>query len=551
MARNHHRTYKGDRLIFDDRKYLIDLFKIWTPETRGLEVVIKKGPQEGVSEFAICLAFTMAGEYGQGVYYVMPKYDLRDKFVQERINRTIMACNRYSYRLQQAPGAADSLHMKHFGVNGTLIFVGSNVPGDFVSFTVDLAIIDEVNQCDSENLGMIEDRQAGHTSKRNKVLISTPTVENKGISYEYEMSDQRKWFIPCPNCGEWQAPTWYEHVMRPGSLSGAYQLADQEWVAGSPNDIRILCKFCDHPMNRLVDGEWRPTNQGSPTVGFHITKIISAATRILDCYKLYRKGLNNPRNQQLFWNYIGEDFSAEGSKITDKVMEEAASISPYPRPSVVKGACTAGVDVGKILNMVIDSYDHDHRRRLVFGDSVPLDLNTVVDLWAKYNVRCAVIDCRPETDFVRRLKERLNTPGKTVVWSCEYLQDNVREPRWDYVEAHVQIDRTTAMDRSFAALQAGARLLPTDWRNIDGGAFAKQMKVPTRVLERRQKRDVWVWDKGVDHYRHADTYAWLASTIGGGQGEGGFDLGQPKLTRQFSGPEAHMGIGAKRGRWFQ
>jgi phage terminase large subunit GpA-like protein len=106
-------------------------------------------------------------------------------------------------------------------------------------------------------------------SWRSKVLLgSTPTIQGLSrIEREYEASDQRRYFVPCPHCGEMQ---WlrFERL---------------RWEKGQPETTHYICAPCDgrigehHKTAMLAAGEWRPTAQAQDpgTIGFHISALYS------------------------------------------------------------------------------------------------------------------------------------------------------------------------------------------------------------------------------------------------------------------------------------
>ena len=77
----------------------------------------------------------------------------------------------------------------------------------------------------------------------------------------FAQSDQRRYFVPCPQCEEFQTLQW----------------KNLKWPEGEPELAYFMCEkngcVISHSKKRwMVErGEWRPTAQGSPRhVGFHI-----------------------------------------------------------------------------------------------------------------------------------------------------------------------------------------------------------------------------------------------------------------------------------------
>jgi phage terminase large subunit GpA-like protein len=71
---------------------------------------------------------------------------------------------------------------------------------------------------------------------RSAWLRSATIAGRSRIEREYLASDQRRFFVPCPACGEMQ---WlrFERLL---------------WEKGSPETARYHCDVCDHPMAALT-----------------------------------------------------------------------------------------------------------------------------------------------------------------------------------------------------------------------------------------------------------------------------------------------------------
>src|SRR5690606_24595848 len=106
----------------------------------------------------------------------------------------------------------------------------------------------------------------GHRAK--VYIVSTPTIRGLSrIEREYEASDQRRYFVPCPHCGAMQ---WLKFERL-------------RWESGAPETVRYHCEDCDRPIGEhrktamLAAGEWRATAQAADpyTVGFHVSALYS------------------------------------------------------------------------------------------------------------------------------------------------------------------------------------------------------------------------------------------------------------------------------------
>lgn len=104
-------------------------------------------------------------------------------------------------------------------------------------------------------------------ARRKIFIVSTPTIAGaSAIEREYEASDQRRYFVPCPHCSHRQ---WL-------------RFEQLRWEKGRPETAAYVCESCEtaiaehHKTWMLEHGEWRATAEGSgKTAGFHLSSLYS------------------------------------------------------------------------------------------------------------------------------------------------------------------------------------------------------------------------------------------------------------------------------------
>jgi phage terminase large subunit GpA-like protein len=119
-------------------------------------------------------------------------------------------------------------------------------------------------------------RRSGHAGRgadltfahRRKVfMVSTPTIRGLSrIEREFEASDQRRYFVPCPHCGHMQ---WL-------------QFERLRWAKGKPETAAYHCEGCERPSPSTTRRRcWRAANGGrrrcrrSDAIGFHLSALYS------------------------------------------------------------------------------------------------------------------------------------------------------------------------------------------------------------------------------------------------------------------------------------
>jgi phage terminase large subunit GpA-like protein len=90
------------------------------------------------------------------------------------------------------------------------------------------------------------------------------------IEWEYEQTDKRKYYVPCPHCAEYQVLTWK-------NAQGAYNI---QWDEGDIENAYYMCvNGCviehEHKAGMLARGEWRAEKPFEGRAGFWIWEAYS------------------------------------------------------------------------------------------------------------------------------------------------------------------------------------------------------------------------------------------------------------------------------------
>lgn len=113
---------------------------------------------------------------------------------------------------------------------------------------------------------MIESRFASNYDIMKLFYISTPELkQTSNIEPVYEMGDQRKFFIPCPCCGEFINLEWNIPIENSEKEMGGITWKLDETNKLIPGSVGYICQKCGdffndsnkHELN--LQGEWKPT----------------------------------------------------------------------------------------------------------------------------------------------------------------------------------------------------------------------------------------------------------------------------------------------------
>lgn len=499
----YHRTHNNTKATIIGYPYLKEIFL-----DRNKHIIIESSTQNGKTEFLIVNAIMDAAK-GRGVFYVLPTFDIRNRFVGNRFNRTIDYTKYYQHLMEaeESSSAADSTSLKHFG-KGSIAFIGSNSAAAFTEFPADTVIIDELDRCDQSNIGMAEERLSNSKDPR-RIKVSNPTIKDFGIDYEYNLSDKKLWHIKCDSCGQWLHPNFFEHVVKDIGNNN-YVFRDEEYSQEMSRDIFCICDKCNKPFDRFKNGKWIAQNPVSNISGYQINKIHSSRTTIKDLCDKFNSALLNPRKMERFYNAdLGEAYTAKGAKIDFDMLN--ACKRDYFMPDKCSDPCVLGIDVGSKLHVIIGKIQPDKKIRLVYINELELNLKELKELFKNYNIKIGCIDALPEQNF-----------SKQVCHFIGMFRCFIQETKKDTIDAErriLTIDRTTSLDMLKEEIMLENILLP---KNADILApqltngisqFYNMLCNSVRLFDEEKQKYKWVEGNKPDHYQFAMNFMLTAKKI--------------------------------------
>jgi phage terminase large subunit GpA-like protein len=206
---------------------------------------------------------------------VLPTVEMAKRTSRGRIDPLIEDSPALKERVQPARSrdAGNSMLSKEFP-GGILVLTGANSATGLRSMPARYVFLDEVDaypaSADEEGdpVTLAEARTTTFAHRRKVFMVSTPTIRGLSrIEREFEASDQRRYFVPCPHCGAMQ---WL-------------QFERLRWAKGQPETVAYHCEACDKPIaehhktQMLERGEWRGTavSDNPHAIGFHLSALYS------------------------------------------------------------------------------------------------------------------------------------------------------------------------------------------------------------------------------------------------------------------------------------
>jgi phage terminase large subunit GpA-like protein len=335
----------------DRTPYLREIMDCFSSTSDVEEVVFMKGAQVGGTE-AILNAIGYIIDNSPGpTLFVQPTVDLAKRASRQRIDPliTITPCVAAKVAPSRARDSGNTQLSKEFP-GGQLVITGANSAVGLRSMPAQNAFLDEIDgypvDVDEEGspIELVEARQRTFARKKN-AKVSTPTIDGRSaIQSAYQESDQRRFYVPCPDCGEMQPLEFNQLVWTRLGLK--------------PEQAVYECRACFYPIQNhqktqiLAAGEWRaekPERSGVQR-GYHLSALYSPVGWMSwgDIAKKFVRSYKNPEKFRVFVNTVlGEAW---------KSVSEAPEWEPlmqrremYALRTVPAGAMflTAGVDVQK------------------------------------------------------------------------------------------------------------------------------------------------------------------------------------------------------------
>ena len=278
---------------------------------------------------------------------VQPTIEMAKRLSKQRLESMITETPVLAAKIAPARSrdSGNTMFSKEFS-GGIMLMAGANSATGLRSAPCRYLFCDEVDAFPADVDGegdpvSLAERRTTTFARRKILLTSTPTVKDfSRIEAEYQRSDQRRFYVPCPACGAMEWLKW-------GQL---------KWADGQPETARYQCEHCGerfeemHKPAMLRGGEWRATAPSNGrTAGFHLSGLYSPLgwcswEQLVDDF-LRAKGdapaLKSFVNTRLAETWE-EDYAAKVS--ADGLLARRLDYKPGTCPAGVV-LLTAGVDV--------------------------------------------------------------------------------------------------------------------------------------------------------------------------------------------------------------
>lgn len=328
--------------------YTREIMECLSPDHPARRVVFIKSAQVGATEIILNWIGWFIATQRAPMMVVQPTIDVAERFSKQRLAGMIDDSPQLRELIPPARSrdSGNTTLLKEYP-GGVVVLSGANSAASLRSLPIRNLALDEVDaypyDLDGEGdpISLAEARTT--TFPRRKIfLCSTPTIESLSrIHKEWQASDQRRYHVPCPHCGDYHPLQW-DHLT---------------WPTGEPDQAVYACPSCGavipeyHKTTLLEAGEWRAARPESPIPGFHLNALYAPLGLGLSWAELaaeWEGCQRDPNRQKVFINTrLGECYADPDEKLDWEELKARAS--GFAVRTIPPGCLliTAGVDVQK------------------------------------------------------------------------------------------------------------------------------------------------------------------------------------------------------------
>lgn len=402
----------------DRTPYLREILEVLGDDVHE-RVVVRKSARMGLTEGAIngFIAYVVANDPGP-IMVLWPTKDDAADWSKEVIPDLFESTGPLQGMLTDASRASDNTILHKALPGGHLHAVGSNSPRTLRRRNIRYLLVDELDACDAYSRGRegsvvrrAEQRTTTYDNRKILLTGSPELLETSRIEREFQRSDQRHFYVPCPICGCRQVLVlanlqWDKDETKSGRLRHRFETA------------HFRCISCGERMEHrdkkemVQAGKFVPHNPGHPVAGFALNQFVSLFPNASwpQIAEQYYEATKDPQEMIAFVNTVlGEAYEDRGNAPEKDALLARRENWAAEVPRGV-GVLTAGVDV-----------QHDRLEVLICGWGVGQES------WQIAHHR--IFGDPDERDVWMRLDTILNRPYQHESGAALYV-------RWTFVDSN-------------------------------------------------------------------------------------------------------------------
>jgi len=320
---------------FTNAPYCREIVDRFSKNDPTQEIAVMKGVQLGLTTSVIenTIGYTIDLDPCP-MMFVFPNKDQAEEYKKIKIDNLIDNSDLRSKITAETDNknsrrTGDTASLLEFK-GGFLKFVSANNPKELRSTHIKKAFLDELDgysdelKQEGDPVQIVSSRTDTYIELGRKLCYnSTPLLKHNSKIYAYFLKgDQRKFFVPCPHCGQMQELVFYKSdgglysddlaIVEKKVKRKPYGILfnPEECRDGDYSSVRYRCKHCggeftdDYKRTIENKGKWIPTAHSKIPffVSYHISALYSLTRPWWMIVRRFIEAGNNPAKLQVFYN---------------------------------------------------------------------------------------------------------------------------------------------------------------------------------------------------------------------------------------------------------
>ncbi len=323
------------------QKEIMDVFN----EPNIQRIVVMSSSQVGKTEIILNTIAYYVDQDPSPMMIVQPTLQMGQAFSKDRLSAMIRDTEkiRECFKEARTRDSGNTVLHKKFP-SGHLTIVGSNSASGLASRPIRVLLLDEVDRYDASagTEGDPTELAIARTKtffNRKIYMCSTPTVKGLSrIEAAFLESDQRYYYVPCPECDHKQKLVWKNVI----------------WEEDKPETARYACENCGSLIDEskkqwmLKHGEWIASAPTHNTAGFHISELYSVWSTWGEMATAFLEAKKQPETLKTFINTaLGETWEEQGDSLEHETLLQRRLNYDYTNLPEDILVLTAGIDTQK------------------------------------------------------------------------------------------------------------------------------------------------------------------------------------------------------------
>ena len=274
------------------------------------ETVLFCGTQLVKTLFMQCAIAYIACEDPGPILLVQPKEEDAKAFSRERLEPMQRDCSCLRNRISDSRLEGNLLLTKSFP-GGSLSIISARVPGNLARRSIRYLLADEIDKYpatvgsgdnkEGDPLDLARERQVTFGSRKKRILACSPTVKGLSrIGKAYDVSDQRRPYVPCPVCGQYQLLDFFRGVKWDNSLPPSRRPATAYYQCA-----HCPARWTDPDRWAACDrAQWRADRPFAGVAGFWISHLYSPWKKLSDIVAHFLTAKDDRQSYQVFVNTV-------------------------------------------------------------------------------------------------------------------------------------------------------------------------------------------------------------------------------------------------------